>query len=71
MNENSPIELFDTTLRDGTQGEGISLSVDDKIHIAKHLDDFGIDFIGILFAFLFYLVIRRFRLSKWSRYFYF
>ena len=45
MNENSPIELFDTTLRDGTQGEGISLSVDDKIHIAKHLDDFGIDFI--------------------------
>jgi 2-isopropylmalate synthase len=45
MNENKPIELFDTTLRDGTQGEGISLSVDDKIHIAKQLDEFGIDYI--------------------------
>jgi len=45
MIENKSIELFDTTLRDGTQGEGVSLSVDDKIHIAKHLDDFGIDYI--------------------------
>ncbi len=39
------IELFDTTLRDGTQGEGINLSVDDKIRIAQYLDDFGIDII--------------------------
>ena len=30
---------FDTTLRDETQGEGINLSVDDKLHIAKQLDD--------------------------------
>ncbi len=37
------IELFDTTLRDGTQGEGINLSVDDKLRIAQHLDDLGID----------------------------
>jgi len=37
------IELFDTTLRDGTQGEGVTLSVDDKLRIAEKLDDFGIN----------------------------
>ncbi len=39
------IELFDTTLRDGTQGEHVSLSAADKIRIAHRLDDFGIDVI--------------------------
>jgi 2-isopropylmalate synthase len=39
------IELYDTTLRDGSQGEGISYSVDDKIKIASRLDEFGMDFI--------------------------
>ncbi len=39
------IEIFDTTLRDGTQGEGINLSVQDKLLIAQRLDDFGIDII--------------------------
>ena len=39
------IELLDTTLRDGTQSEGISLSVKDKLSIAKRLDEFGIQFI--------------------------
>jgi 2-isopropylmalate synthase len=39
------IELFDTTLRDGTQGEGVNLSINDKIGIAHRLDDFGIDII--------------------------
>lgn len=39
------IQLFDTTLRDGTQGEGISFSADDKVRIAKRLDEFGIDYI--------------------------
>ncbi len=37
--------IYDTTLRDGTQGEGISLSVQDKINIAKKLDSLGVDFI--------------------------
>ena len=37
--------IYDTTLRDGTQGEGISLSVQDKIHIARKLDALGVDFI--------------------------
>ena len=41
----SKVYLYDTTLRDGTQGEGISLSVEDKIKIAQRLDQFGIDFI--------------------------
>jgi len=39
------IELFDTTLRDGTQGEGINLSVIDKLRITQLLDEFGIDLI--------------------------
>ena len=39
------VEIYDTTLRDGTQGEGISLSVADKIKIAHELDRLGVDFI--------------------------
>lgn len=39
------IELFDTTLRDGTQGEGVNLSVEDKLRIATKLDEFGINII--------------------------
>ena len=39
------VYIYDTTLRDGTQTEGISLSCKDKINIAKKLDDFGVDFI--------------------------
>ena len=39
------IYIYDTTLRDGAQTEGISLSCMDKINIAKKLDDFGVDFI--------------------------
>src|ERR1700759_2737117 len=39
------IFTFDTTLRDGTQGEAISFSVDDKLIIAHKLDDLGIDYI--------------------------
>jgi 2-isopropylmalate synthase len=37
--------LFDTTLRDGTPSEGLSLSVEDKLNIARLLDDFGIHYI--------------------------
>ena len=39
------ISIFDTTLRDGTQGENICFSAEDKFRIAKRLDDFGIDYI--------------------------
>ena len=39
------IELYDTTLRDGAQYEGISLSVDDKLGIAHKLDQLGIHYI--------------------------
>jgi 2-isopropylmalate synthase len=41
----SSISLYDTTLRDGTQGEGISFSVQDKIRIADKLTAFGIHYI--------------------------
>ncbi len=37
--------LYDTTLRDGTQGEGVSFSVADKVRIAERLDDLGIHYI--------------------------
>lgn len=39
------IEILDSTLRDGAQGEGISFSVQDKIHICQALDELGIQFI--------------------------
>ncbi len=37
--------VYDTTLRDGTQQEGLSLSVGDKLAVARHLDEFGVGFI--------------------------
>ena len=39
------VEVFDTTLRDGAQTEGISYSLDDKIRIAEKLDELGVTFI--------------------------
>ncbi len=42
---NSNVKIYDTTLRDGTQGEGISFSVTDKLLIAERLDQFGVDYI--------------------------
>ncbi len=39
------VTIYDTTLRDGTQGTGISFSVLDKIRVAEKLDAFGVDFI--------------------------
>ena len=41
----SEVYLYDTTLRDGSQQEGISLSVDDKLKITKKLDEAGISYI--------------------------
>ena len=43
MNRN--IEIFDSTLRDGAQGQGISFSLEDKLKIVRALDDIGIDYI--------------------------
>lgn len=42
---NTTVKIYDTTLRDGTQGEGISFSVTDKLLIAEKLDHFGVDYI--------------------------
>jgi len=39
------IEIYDTTLRDGAQGEGVNFSLDDKVLIARRLDEVGVDFI--------------------------
>jgi 2-isopropylmalate synthase len=39
------VEIYDTTLRDGSQGEGINFSVADKLRIAEKLDAFGIHYI--------------------------
>jgi len=43
--QSDSIEIFDTTLRDGGQTEGISYSVDDKLRIARKLDELGVMFI--------------------------
>lgn len=39
------VQVYDTTLRDGCQGEGIALSVEDKLLIARRLDEFGVTYI--------------------------
>jgi 2-isopropylmalate synthase len=39
------IQLYDTTLRDGTQGEGVTLSTEDKLLVARKLDAFGMHYI--------------------------
>ena len=39
------VEIYDTTLRDGTQAENFSLSMEDKVRIALKLDELGVDFI--------------------------
>jgi 2-isopropylmalate synthase len=40
-----PVVLYDTTLRDGTQGENITLSLADKLRVARLLDDYGMPYI--------------------------
>jgi 2-isopropylmalate synthase len=42
---NQPIQIYDTTLRDGAQREGISYSLNDKLKIARWLDEFGVHYI--------------------------
>jgi isopropylmalate/homocitrate/citramalate synthase len=44
-NSKRRIEIYDTTLRDGTQGEGFNLSLQDKLMIAQKLDELGVDYI--------------------------
>jgi len=39
------IQIYDTTLRDGSQGENVSFSVEDKLHICRKLDELGVDYI--------------------------
>jgi len=45
MSTSRRIEIYDTTLRDGTQGEGFNLSLQDKLLIAQKLDELGVDYI--------------------------
>ena len=45
----TPILIYDTTLRDGAQGEGVSFSLQDKLNIARRLAEFGIDFVPNLY----------------------
>ena len=45
MSISDEFHVYDTTLRDGAQQEGLALSVADKIAIAQHLDDLGVGFI--------------------------
>jgi 2-isopropylmalate synthase len=45
MSSSDAFHIYDTTLRDGAQQEGLNLSVHDKLVIARHLDDLGVGFI--------------------------
>jgi len=45
LDPDAPVVLYDTTLRDGTQGENITLSLADKLRVARMLDEFGLPFI--------------------------
>ena len=45
MDEKRPVQIYDTTLRDGMQQEGMSVSVDEKARIALKLDELGLHFI--------------------------
>jgi 2-isopropylmalate synthase len=45
MSNPKKIQIYDTTLRDGAQGEGISFSSAAKLRVAKRLDEFGLDYI--------------------------
>ena len=45
MEKPDAVEIYDTTLRDGSQLEGISLTVDNKLRIARRLDYLGVDYI--------------------------
>ncbi len=44
-NAQDPLVLFDTTLRDGAQMEGLTLTVDDKLRIAQKIDELGVQYI--------------------------
>ena len=47
MTDSTPsnILIYDTTLRDGSQGEGVSFTVSAKMRVAEKLDQFGIDYV--------------------------
>jgi 2-isopropylmalate synthase len=47
LDDRRAVQLYDTTLRDGTQREGLSLSAADKIRVARMLDDLGVSFIEL------------------------
>ena len=42
---NRRVWIYDTTLRDGSQGEGVSFSLEDKLKIVQCLDEFGVDYV--------------------------
>ncbi len=39
------LAIYDTTLRDGSQGEGVNFSLQDKLLLTRRLDDIGVDYI--------------------------
>src|SRR5262245_16370159 len=45
MNQQRQVQLYDTTLRDGMQGQGMSLSAQEKVRVVRRLDELGVQFI--------------------------
>ena len=46
MSDSKQVLIYDCTLRDGTQGEGISLSLQDKLLLTQRMDEMGFDDVG-------------------------
>ena len=51
MAEKDKVFIFDTTMRDGEQSPGASMSVEEKIQISRVFDEMGIDIIGLVFQY--------------------
>ena len=61
MTNKEKVYIFDTTMRDGEQSPGASMSVEEKIQISRVFDEMGIDIIEAGFRFLHQVILRQYQ----------